>query len=302
MAAMIAAQYGLGATVTGIFHPIGYAKVLMQVGFEPLPPQPSVSLFGKEQWVYPNIFKYIGHIKKVDGFWGLYRGVFPRVLSGTIGNVVQNNLMDAFKESNKRPKEIAPMDHEDQLMEWAKEFCKETSQETIARCVGLIIGHPFHVIMLRGMIQFVGRESKYDSIFSSIAEIYRNDGILGYFAGLFPRLIGEIITVWITNFLAQLINKYLVHEKDMQSYTAASCGLFVSYVTYPYILVSNIMAVNGSGLEASSPPRMPRYESSLDCWNSLRAQNQLKRGSSLFWRYYTGHTRLGSEYSYYSKY
>ncbi|KAK6185691.1 hypothetical protein SNE40_007869 [Patella caerulea] len=291
MAAMLAAQYGLGATVTATLHPIGYAKVLMQVGFEPLQPQPSVSLFGKEQWVYPNIFKYVGHIRKVDGFWGLYRGVIPRVISGTIGNAIQNNLHDAFKESNKKAKQLAPAQlsgNEDQLVTWLSEFCKETSQETVARCVGIIVGHPFHVIMLRSMIQFVGRETKYDSIFSSIAEIYRNDGILGYFAGLLPRLVGEIITVWITNFLAQLINKYIVQEKDMQSYTAAACGLIVSHITYPFVLVSNVVAVNGSGLMAASPPRMPYYENSFDCWKSLHAQNQLKRGSSLFWRYYHG--------------
>ena len=32
-------------------------------------------------------------------------------------------------------------------------------------------------------------------------------------SGIVPKLIGEVITVWISNLLAQLINKYLVEDK-----------------------------------------------------------------------------------------
>ncbi|QQP32498.1 Mitochondrial carrier -like protein 2, partial [Caligus rogercresseyi] len=51
-------------------------------------------------------------------------------------------------------------------------------------------------------------------------------------------------------------------------------------------VVSNTMAVSGSGLFAGYPPNMPLYCSWLDCWNHLRSLGQLKRGSSLFFRYY----------------
>ena len=34
----------------------------------------------------------MGHIKEIDGFRGLYRGVIPRVLAGTFGNMVQINV------------------------------------------------------------------------------------------------------------------------------------------------------------------------------------------------------------------
>jgi hypothetical protein len=36
------------------------------------------------------------------------------------------------------------------------------------------------------------------------------------------------------------------------------------------------------------PPCMPLYSGWLDCLRQLRAKNQLKRGSSLLFRYYTG--------------
>lgn len=48
------------------------------------------------------------------------------------------------------------------------------------------------------------------------------------------------------------------------------------------------MAVTNSGLLAGSPPQMPFYNSWIDCWTDLSKQNQIKRGSSLLVRYYTG--------------
>ena len=293
MAAITLAQVGTGALVTATLHPLGYAKVLIQSGYEPLPPKSSISLFGKESLVYPNVLQYISHIKKVDGFWGMYRGVFPRVLSGTLGNIIQHNVAEKLKAVSASPSATADTSQEkneedDELVSWLKSFCFDTTQETISRCCGIVVSHPLHVVTVRCMIQFVGRESAYDSIFTSLREIYNNDGVLGFFAGLVPRLIGEILTVWISNFLARLLNRYLVEEKDMKSYTAAACGLVVSHFTYPFTLTSNIMAVNGSGLQAASPPRMPRYDSWGDCFSYLRSRGQLKRGASMFWRYYPG--------------
>jgi hypothetical protein len=40
------------------FHPINYAKILIQLGHEPLPPFKSTSIFGREQLYYPNVFSY----------------------------------------------------------------------------------------------------------------------------------------------------------------------------------------------------------------------------------------------------
>lgn len=46
------------------------------------------------------------------------------------------------------------------------------------------------------------------------------------------------------------------------------------------------MIISGSGLQAGRPPNMPIYNGWLDCWNHLSTGNCLKRGSSLFFRYY----------------
>ena len=49
-----------------------------------------------------------------------------------------------------------------------------------------------------------------------------------------------------------------------------------------------ILFLFSSRLIAGSPPHMPIYTSWVDCWSNLSRTNQLKRGSSLLFRYYTG--------------
>lgn len=287
MASAGLAQHAIGSCITAFFHPIGYTKTLIQIGHEPLPPVQVTTWFGKNKLCYPSVIKYIRHIKKMDGFFGLYRGLLPRILGGTVGNVVQSLTAEQFKAL--KPKEDSEEKGEDdELVNWLKAFCLQTSEETLCRCAGIICSQPFHVIMIRQMAQFVGGEKEYDGLFSSITEIYHNDGISGYFAGIIPRLIGEVFTIWLSNFIAHLVNKYLIESKEMKSYTAAATGLVISHITYPFTLVGNIMAVTGAELVVSKPPKMPIFANWRDCWRNLSEHGQLKRGSSMFWRYYNG--------------
>ncbi|KAM4017070.1 mitochondrial carrier homolog 2 [Anomaloglossus baeobatrachus] len=164
---------------------------------------------------------------------------------------------------------------------------KETTQEMVARSAAAVITHPFHVITLRCMVQFIGRETKYDGVFSSIVTIYREEGILGFFAGLIPRLLGDVLSLWICNMVAFLINKYTLENQavgEMKSYSQAVTGFLASMLTYPFVLVSNLMAVNNCGLAGGRLPYAPVYSSWTDCWSQLSKEGNTNRGNSLFFR------------------
>ncbi|XP_064423265.1 mitochondrial carrier homolog 2 isoform X3 [Latimeria chalumnae] len=170
-----------------------------------------------------------------------------------------------------------------------QQVIKETSREMMARSAATILTNPFHVITLRCMVQFIGRETKYCGVFDSIATIYREEGILGFFAGLVPRLLGDVFSLWLCNMLAYLINTYALdnsvsHMGEMKSYSQAVTGFFASMLTYPFTLVSNLMAVNNCGLAGGLPPYAPAYPWWLDCWKQLRSEGNLSRGNSLFFR------------------
>ncbi|PKK17122.1 hypothetical protein A306_00000166 [Columba livia] len=159
----------------------------------------------------------------------------------------------------------------------------------VARSAATLITHPFHVITLRCMVQFIGRETKYSGTLSAFATIYREEGILGFFAGLIPRLLGDILSLWLCNMLAYLINTYALENgastmTEMKSYSQAVTGFFASMLTYPFVLVSNLMAVNNCGLAGGLLPYAPTYSSWLDCWSQLHREGNMSRGNSLFFR------------------
>jgi len=288
------AQMLLGSGVSAIFHPVIYTKTLIQLGHEPQPPYATTTIFGRSTFMYPNAYKYLCHIKSVDGLSGLYRGLGARLLGGIASTALSQQVSTRLKEL--LGPEVKDEDTVDgSTLNDLKQLCKKTSVELVSRCSGIIVSQPFIVVMVRSMAQFVGRETKYDSALSSLLVIWREEGLLGFFSGLIPRLAGEVISVCLVNVLVHVVDKYILTEsnKALSPYNSAACTMVITQLTYPFQLVSTIMSVNGSHLEAAR--RMPAYSSWLDCFCTLSREVQLKRGSSLFWRYYkvpTGSTKI----------
>ncbi|XP_012273834.1 mitochondrial carrier homolog 2 [Orussus abietinus] len=272
-----------------VSHPIEYAKVLIQIGHEPIPPRPTVRLFGQPALSLPNIFSYVKYIKSVDGFTGCYRGFAPKLCSYTLSAVAVEKTRECFTFTNVPDSQVDDEDDENLPKNERRWRCiKEFLKEFFSRIVGIIVSHPLDVITLRMMAQFVGGETKYTGIFKSFIQIYKDNGIVGYYAGLVPRLIATASTMVLVATSSYAINKYIIRDRELRAYTTSTMTFLATTVTYPFLVVSHCMAVNNCGLAAGLPPQMPIYENWLECWSHLSSRNQLKRGSSLLWRYYTG--------------
>jgi carrier protein len=258
--------------------------VLVQVGHEPLPPSLGRNLFGRQVYQLPGLFAYAKHIAKVDGKAGLFNGLAPRLCAGTIGTIVHSRVLQKCQEGDikvtgdQKPEEGSLL-----------HVVNETTKEMIARSCATIVTHPFHVITLRCMVQFIGRETKYSGAFDSILTVYREEGVLGFFAGLIPRLLGDVLSLWICNLLAHLVNTYAIddsmsHTGEIKNCSQAVTGFFASILTYPFVLVSNLMAVNNCGLAGGLPPYASVYPTWVDCWRHLNSEGNMSRGNSLFFR------------------
>ncbi|KAM3853803.1 mitochondrial carrier homolog 2 isoform 1-T1 [Vipera latastei] len=285
-------QVLLGSGFTVLSQPLMYVKLLVQVGYEPLPPTLGRNIFGRHVYQLPGLFAYAKHIMKIDGRAGLFKGLAPRLCSGAIGTVVHSKVLQELGNTHKESGSSL-----DQVI-------KETSQEMIARSAATLVTHPFHVITLRCMVQFIGRETKYSGVFTSFVTIYQEEGIFGFFAGLIPRLLGDILSLWLCNMLAYLINTYALengmkgkrfredhkpHNSLLNLWSWWSCEgcqrlFFTGMLTYPFTLVSNLMAINSCGLAAGLPPYAPAYTSWLHCWSQLHREGNMSRGNSLFFR------------------
>uniref|UniRef100_A0A665U9I4 Mitochondrial carrier homolog 2 n=1 Tax=Echeneis naucrates TaxID=173247 RepID=A0A665U9I4_ECHNA len=282
-------QILLGSGLTVLSHPLMYIKVLIQVGHEPLPPTLGRNLFGRQVYQLPGMFAYAKHIIKVDGKIGLFKGLGPRLCAGTIGTVVHSKVAQVGRTASNSPEvETLWLGCPDVLI-WRNSGVSLTTKEMFARSCATIVTHPFHVITLRCMVQFIGRETKYSGVFDSIVTVYREEGILGFFAGLIPRLLGDILSLWICNLLAHLINTYAIddsmsHTGEIRNCSQAVTGFFASMLTYPFVLVSNLMAVNNCGLAGGLPPYASAYPTWVDCWRHLSKEGNMSRGNSLFFR------------------
>ncbi|NXX45819.1 MTCH2 protein, partial [Tricholaema leucomelas] len=337
----------LGSGLTVLSQPLMYVKVLVQVGYEPLPPTLGRNIFGRQIYQLPGLFAYAKHIVKVDGRAGLFKGLTPRLCSSAIGTIVHSKVLQgggdgargAFWGCRSLPDAsftFQPGVSKKEPVSSLEQVLKETSREMVARSAATLITHPFHVITLRCMVQFIGRETKYSGTLSAFTTIYREEGILGFFAGLIPRLLGDILSLWLCNMLAYLINTYALENgvralcpafgatwragggteivvrdrkssgdsarvevsgskvlfvllqvstvSEMKSYSQAVTGFFASMLTYPFVLVSNLMAVNNCGLAGGLLPYAPTYTSWLDCWSQLHREGNMSRGNSLFFR------------------
>ncbi|XP_016300659.1 mitochondrial carrier homolog 2-like [Sinocyclocheilus anshuiensis] len=278
-------QVLLGSGLTVLSHPLMYIKVLVQVGHEPLPPTLGRNMFGRQVYQLPGLFAYAKHIIKIDGKSGLFKGLTPRLCAGTIGTIVHSKVLQKCQDEkieilgSSRKAEDGSLQH----------VVNETTKEMIARSCATIVTHPFHVVTLRCMVQFIGREAKYSGVFDSIVTIYREEGILGFFAGLIPRLLGDVLSLWICNMLAHFINTYAIddstsHTGEIKNCSQAVTGFFASMLTYPFVLVSNLMAVNNCGLAGGLPPYAAIYPNWLHCWSHLSREGNMSRGNSLFFR------------------
>ncbi|XP_039460206.1 mitochondrial carrier homolog 1-like isoform X6 [Oreochromis aureus] len=165
------AVFLLGAGVTTLTHPLLYVKLLIQVGHEPLPPTVGTTMFGRRVLYLPGFFSYAQHIVKVDGKRGLLRGLSPRIVSSAISTVVRSKVkqqVDVLFKNGEQQNSL-------------RKVVKETSHEMIIQCLSRVATHPFHVMSVRCMAQFVGREVKYGGMLSCMVKIFKEEGVAGFY-------------------------------------------------------------------------------------------------------------------------
>lgn len=287
------------AVATGA-HPIDLTKTLIQLGHEPIAPKPTTTLFGRPALGLPSVFQYIGYIKKRDGFFGLYRGLGPKMCATIIKGMAFQKATEIFivQVEGKKEKKRDPYSEDDDEEEAQAEeetfsgFALTLCRNITATTVSILASQPFHVIAVRTMAQFIGEEQKYTGVFASAKEIYHESGVAGFFQGVTPRLLGELLALVLASSVSFSVSTYALGDPRYRASIKTAVGFLSTSLTYPFSVVSTCMAVSGSGLVAGQPPDMPIYVNWTDCWSHLSRNNQLKRGSSIIWRYYTGTTAV----------
>ncbi|KAL5282219.1 MTCH2 family protein [Megaselia abdita] len=235
-------HFGFRLAVSSTLHPLDYSKVLIQLGYEPIPSKLGKSFLGKPVQFLPNIFSYAGYIRQNDGFLGMYRGLTPKLAGALVSIVLSDKIADRLGFSQPTELDIADLD-DDQMY---SQFKYNLKRDVLIQVSGVILSHPFHVISVRMMAQFIGRETVYKSLIGSAIEIYKDGGILGFFSGIIPKLLFEVACLVLSNSTVYIINKYLIKDKMARQYNTSITQFAFASILYPLQVVSTCMIVSGS--------------------------------------------------------
>ncbi|XP_037725265.1 mitochondrial carrier homolog 2 [Drosophila subpulchrella] len=271
-------RFCLRLAYNSLYYPYEMAKVLIQLGHEPIPGRPFhlPLLHRRPRLFLPGVHQYVLHIQRMDGYLGLYRGLTARLAASTVDYLL-GDLVLAFLHFH--PYKRAPREEPS-----LKEFWWNFARDSLRLATAVLLTQPFYVVMVRQIAQFVGKERIYEGIMASLMTLIKQEGYAGLFAGILPRLLGEWSVLTITSLLTHLCLRLIPMSRSQQQYNSVIIQMVASLLVYPMEVTSACMAGTGAPLAACEPPRMPLYNHWADCLTDLYARGGHNRGAILFWR------------------
>ncbi|VDO21888.1 unnamed protein product [Brugia timori] len=301
--------------VAAAVYPLTHVKILFQLGYEPFPLASGKFLwFFREAYFLPNGFTYAKKIYNRFGLCKLYTGIDASIVSQFTSGLIDlatNVYMDRhYSEIGGKPINLDKEESEMSDTESMRRVLRFAIRESISRTAAIIVSRPFTVVMIRQIAQIVGDELKYHNVLSSLRLVGIEEGPKGLFSGLIPQLIVEYLSIWGIQFVHFGIERMTLraqqdairsNNKEEENFVVSTrkmlyliAPVFVNSFTYPFQVVSTVMAVAGSGLVVSMLPYSPPFALWQDAYDYLLPVNGLKRGSRMFWREHSGAVTVGS--------
>lgn len=227
-------------------YPIYLARTLIQIGYEPAAPDQ----YGR----LPNLFSYIALIREQRGYLSLYTGLryyLPAV-------VLKKATYDLMAEVTNHKKETDNCG--------TSEIIAVCLRESALRIHTTLITYPLVTLGI-GYISAAFFGTK-DTVEYTLEALYK---------GIVPKLIIEVTMVWVS-IISRRLTASLVEDELGQAIVSRVPPFIVQSFLYPFNVVSTVMADDGrSGVN-------PKFDHWTECFKYLKQDNQLKRGSSFFYR------------------
>ncbi|CAH8588070.1 unnamed protein product [Schistosoma curassoni] len=291
-------------------NPFRVAWTLIKLGYEPLAPVQFSSplvLFGLSSpiYVYPNFFKYTYHLMKTIGVWNV-------LSTGLFANATHDFIVEIFRAAfrrrtniwmrtennfhNKKQIVIHTTTNQQTNKEFQTERLLEESRlsvffERFTEILSLklwevLVSHPFYVITVRQIAALIGKETQYTFFPMAVRAVYRENGILGFFQGFIPRLIGEMILTSAYYCSCRLVRLLIfgLGRRSTENMNILRVLLYYTLhnYTYPFELTGCVMAVHGANLIGATESNS--FHNWYECQRYLSQNQQLIRGWRPFLR------------------
>lgn len=256
-------------------HPLEFSKLLYQVGFESTT---KISTAQNTILTIQRIVDNIIYVKNTDGYRGCYKGLTAKLCENIVGSIATKKMLTYIDKDNtiKQAARCSNKYHKKENLILTNFQKKNVVAKRLLAIsfASILASHPFRVVSLRMMAQFVGKEAKYNNILKSVLTIYKEEGIFGIYSGVVPKITGEILEIIINIYLTHLLCKFFETSNKQLMCTHAT-RIMGCFIKYPFENVSNCMAINNSGLAAASTPYFPNYTSWIQCWSHLYKNSRL---------------------------
>jgi solute carrier family 25 citrate transporter 1 len=141
---------------------------------------------------YRNVFHGIYSIAKTQGFWGMYAGVLPTILKQSTNQGVR---FVVFEDAQKKLSHVIPVKVVADLLAGA-----------FAGVCSVMLNNPIDVIKT----QVQGLEAhKYNGVVDCFNQILKNEGPLGFYKGVGPRLARVTLDVGLTFAIFNSIKRWI---------------------------------------------------------------------------------------------
>lgn len=280
-----------------INHPLRVVSTLIQFGYEPYPPVRRYSFLVHQYfYYYPGVLGYARKIINERGWKALYRGIGPALVEEVVCGIASDVIRPLVRSSiNSLPLREVPGSVEETPNTVAN---ITTTRATLVRglraflimsisgSVVEVIVCPFRVLTLRTIAQHVGEETLYCGFKAAVREIYNEEGLLGFYNGVVPAVLHQILAAFVYEGIVIVLEETakILPVAIVGGGLAVLKGPIASYITrsytYPFVLVSSIMAITGTPLKASklNPPTTTWRGG----WSHLKATGNLFRGASVW--------------------
>ncbi|CAL2032647.1 hypothetical protein CAEBREN_04147 [Caenorhabditis brenneri] len=307
--------------LSSLSMPLTVTRTLIQLGHEPFPLSTGKTLIcaGRNAYFLPNAFSYMKQLAATRGYSTLWTGLDSAIVSLSVQAIASHRTqqyIDEYYPEIGGPNVNADK-QEDELTdsESFRRVLRNGFRDSVIRVVAVTVSRPFTVCLIRQIAQVIGNETKYTTCAQALSVIGKQEGPGGLFSGLAPQILGELLVIWGVHLITHGIQRAILRTevgdtkqqdenkakaaKDVHKFIHTAVPFVVNSFGYPYSVVSNVMAVAGSGLAVSFLPYSPSFNSWHGAWDYLRPSG-LKRGSRLFLREQVGAVTVGADQQLYA--
>ncbi|KAI6191408.1 hypothetical protein M3Y97_00225100 [Aphelenchoides bicaudatus] len=245
------AKYTFGkGTISALLQPLTFSKTLYQLGFEPKKWPANLPLVPRHRASrLPDTFKFLKSVHEQFGLRAMYRGAAAgfvgSLTGGFVTNYVEQYLDTYFADLGGKLGDLESKEDEELTdFESFRVHLRHTIRSSIGSTVGVVISHPFAVLMVREIMKVVRHDHACPNTLSALLRVGEEEGLPGLFAGLVPSMLAKLVCVWTMFGVAFTINRMLIYiEKNTKDQENREVLKNVrSYVPFMVPFVANSFA------------------------------------------------------------